>query len=162
MKKTMRVIVQRVKSGSVFELGSRILSDNITQTKQLISKIDAGLVLFVGFTHTDTEVQVNKMAEKVLKLRVFENDKSKWSIGVREAGLEILSVSQFTLYAIMKCNKPDFHQSMQSDKAKRLYDLWLEKLKELYDPNRIKDGIFGKMMDVTIVNDGPVTLTLEY
>lgn len=80
---------------------------------------------------------------------------------VKDLQLEILSISQFTLYYKLKGNKPDFHHAMSGDKAKELYNKLLQKLGNDYDSTKIKDGVFGAMMEVTIQNSGPVTIEIE-
>lgn len=80
---------------------------------------------------------------------------------VKDQQLEILSISQFTLYYKLKGNKPDFHHAMSGEAAKELYNKLLQKLGNDYDPTRIKDGVFGAMMEVSIQNSGPVTIEIE-
>lgn len=94
---------------------------------------------------------------------MFDNDDTgkRWSNSVTNKQFEILCVSQFTLYCTLKGNKPDFHKSMEANKSKILYDSLLEKLKQNYLPEKIQNGVFGALMEVNIVNDGPVTINIE-
>lgn len=98
---------------------------------------------------------------KILNLRLFENEGKRWSNSVQDEKLEILCVSQFTLYHRLKGNKPDFHLAMQGVAAEELYNKFLDTLRGQYESDKIKDGKFGAYMQVHIVNDGPVTLELE-
>ncbi|KAJ3271472.1 D-tyrosyl-tRNA(Tyr) deacylase [Terramyces sp. JEL0728] len=144
----MRVVVQKVKKASV------------TVNNQIISAIGPGLVLLVGLTHTDGEQEITKMVSKIINLRLFQQEDIHWKSSVKTNDYEILSVSQFTLYAkTSKGTKPDFHLAMKAESSKPLYELFLKKLKSLHP--KVKDGEFGAMMDVELVNDGPVTIILD-
>ncbi|KAI5122218.1 hypothetical protein M0805_002707 [Coniferiporia weirii] len=149
----MRAVVQRVTSASV-------KVDN-----EIISKISQGLMVLVGIGVDDTEADMQQIANKILSLRVF-NDTSDpaamWKKSVKDIKGEILCVSQFTLMAnTTKGNKPDFHRAMGGDQSRQLYASLLARLGTLYVPDRIKDGKFGAMMDVSLTNEGPVTFTLD-
>lgn len=98
---------------------------------------------------------------KILNTRLFEQDGKRWMQSVKDQQLEILSISQFTLYYKLKGNKPDFHHAMTGEKAKELYNKLLQKLGSEHDPTKIKDGVFGAMMEVSIQNSGPVTIVIE-
>lgn len=100
-------------------------------------------------------------ARKILNIRLFEHEGKRWQKSVLDEKLEILCVSQFTLYHRLKGNKPDFHHAMQGDSAHQLYNKLLKLLGDKYDPNKIKDGKFGAMMEVHIQNSGPVTVEIE-
>uniref|UniRef100_A0A182QBF4 D-aminoacyl-tRNA deacylase n=1 Tax=Anopheles farauti TaxID=69004 RepID=A0A182QBF4_9DIPT len=102
-------------------------------------------------------------ARKLLNLRLFEEASTgkRWMQSVMDQQLEIMCVSQFTLYHRLKGNRPDFSRAMQGPEAQQLYGTLLEKLRTLYVPDRIRDGRFGAMMQVHIQNDGPVTLEIE-
>ncbi|CDK28477.1 unnamed protein product [Kuraishia capsulata CBS 1993] len=157
----MRVVIQKVKSASV------------TVDDKVISQISKGLMLLVGISTEDTAEDVEKLASKVLKLRVFEDmsnppeTKTKWygkpwQKSIVDIKGEILSVSQFTLYAsIKKGTKPDFHKAQKGHLAVELYDEFLKKLKSAIGSENVKDGQFGEMMDVSLVNDGPVTIVWD-
>lgn len=110
----------------------------------------------------DTIKEVESMASKVLKLKMWDDeDGRKWKRNVTDIQGEVLCVSQFTLLAsTKKGSKPDFHKSAAGDKAKELYDTFYAKVQKLYQPDRVKDGVFQAMMDVGIVNDGPVGVDL--
>lgn len=100
-------------------------------------------------------------SRKILSLRLFEENGKRWQKSVKDLDLEILCISQFTLYHRLKGNKPDFHNAMGGDRAKEMYEQFLQHLGQQHNPERIKDGVFGAMMNVQIHNDGPVTLELE-
>ncbi|GAB1602102.1 D-aminoacyl-tRNA deacylase 1-like [Argonauta hians] len=146
----MKIIVQRVTRASVSVDG------------QLVSSIGKGLCLLVGIGRFDTVKEMDFMVRKVLNLRVFEDDNGKrWNKNVKDRGLELLCVSQFTLMCSLKGNKPDYHDSMGPELSKDFYDKFLSKLRESYDADKVKDGRFGAYMSVSIENDGPVTIPLE-
>ncbi|ODV98332.1 hypothetical protein PACTADRAFT_73913 [Pachysolen tannophilus NRRL Y-2460] len=157
----MKVVIQKVKRASV------------TVDKQIISSIQKGLMLLVGISTEDTAEDVDKLSSKILKLKLFEEQVAgsddvpasfkAWSKSVVETKGEILSVSQFTLYAnIKKGSKPDFHKAQKGHVAVELYNLFLQRLREgMQDESSVKDGKFGAMMDVELVNDGPVTIVWD-
>lgn len=144
----MRVVVQRSKEASVSVEG------------EIVGAIDRGLVLLVGVTHEDTPADVRWMADKVAGLRIFEDDGGKMNHSVQDVGGSILSVSQFTLYGdCRKGRRPNFMAAARPEQAESLYDAFNEALRGL--GLRVETGRFGAMMDVSLVNDGPVTLILE-
>ncbi|XP_016949745.1 D-aminoacyl-tRNA deacylase isoform X2 [Drosophila biarmipes] len=98
---------------------------------------------------------------KILALRLFEEEGKRWQKSVKDLNLELLCVSQFTLYHRLKGNKPDFSAAMKGEEAQKLYNHFLERLGQSYDSSKIKDGKFGAYMQVHIENDGPVTINLE-
>nr|POF02945.1 d-tyrosyl-trna(tyr) deacylase [Quercus suber] len=100
---------------------------------------------------------------KVLNMRLFPNESTGkgWDHNVMQKNYEVLLVSQFTLYGILKGNKPDFHVAMPPQTAKPFYASLVERFQKSYKPDAIKDGVFGAMMQVNLVNDGPVTMQLD-
>ncbi|KAK1068839.1 D-tyrosyl-tRNA(Tyr) deacylase [Friedmanniomyces endolithicus] len=142
----MKTVIQRVKSASV------------TVDGQLISSIARGVLIFAAIGKDDTPKEAESMAGKVLKVKLWEDDQgSKWKKNVQEINGEVLCVSQFTLLAsTKKGNKPDFHKSASAAKGKELYDHFLARVRSQYRHDRVKDGVFQAMMDVELVNDGPV------
>lgn len=147
----MRAVVQRVASASV-EVEGRI-----------VSAIGPGLLVLVGLHESDVESDADYICRKVLNMRLFPNAKTgkTWDRNVMQENLEVLLVSQFTLYGVLKGNKPDFHVAMPPEKARTFYDSVVERFRKAYKPDAVKDGIFGAMMKVNLVNDGPVTMQLE-
>ncbi|KAA0549285.1 D-tyrosyl-tRNA(Tyr) deacylase [Bacillus sp. BGMRC 2118] len=144
----MKVVVQRAKEASV------IVEENV------VGQIDRGLMLLVGVTHTDTLEDVRYLAEKIVNLRIFEDEEGKMNHSLLDIQGEILSVSQFTLYGdCRKGRRPNFMDAAKPEHAKTLYDLFNEELRKL--GFHVETGIFGAMMDVKFVNEGPVTLLLE-
>jgi D-tyrosyl-tRNA(Tyr) deacylase len=147
----MRVVIQRVKSSQV-QVGNIV-----------IGKIGRGLNLLVGIANTDTETELDWMARKCLDLRLFPGDEGsadRWEKSVQEIGGELLVVSQFTLYGdCRKGRRPSFSQSAAPDVAQQLYEKFVEMLRQ--SGLRVETGQFGAMMQVSIENDGPVTLLLE-
>ncbi|MCC5899771.1 MAG: D-tyrosyl-tRNA(Tyr) deacylase [Phormidium sp. GEM2.Bin31] len=147
----MRVIIQRVSSSQV-RVGDR-----------QIGKIGRGLNLLVGIAGTDTEAEVDWMVRKCLNLRLFppeDNASGRWEHSVEEIQGEILVISQFTLYGdCRKGRRPSFDASAPPAAAEVLYDQFVEKLRQ--SGLTIQTGEFGAMMQVSIENDGPVTLILE-
>lgn len=144
----MKVVVQRSKAAKV------------TVEGVVTGQIQSGLVLLVGMTHGDTITNVRWMVDKVAGLRIFEDDTEKMNLSVMDVGGSILSVSQFTLYGdCRKGRRPNFMSAAKSEQAEGLYNAFNESLREL--GLSVETGRFGAMMDVELVNDGPVTLILE-
>lgn len=147
----MRVLIQRVTSSQV------------TVDGEIIGKIGRGLNLLVGIATTDTEAELDWMARKCLDLRLFpdpQGESDRWDKSVRDLGGELLVVSQFTLYGdCRKGRRPSFSASAPPTVAEELYNLFIAKLKA--SGLKVETGQFGAMMQVSIENDGPVTLWLE-
>jgi D-aminoacyl-tRNA deacylase len=146
----MRVIIQRVKSSHVSVNG------------EIIGKIGRGLNLLVGIADTDTDTELDWMARKCLELRLFPDDEDgdKWQKSVQEIKGELLVISQFTLYGdCRKGRRPSFDRSASPQTAEDLYNSFVIKLRT--SGLRVQTGKFGAMMQVSINNDGPVTLFLE-
>ncbi len=143
----MKVIVQRSKESSV------------SVNNKLINKIDSGLVLLVGFTEGDDESKLVTMAKKIVNLRIFDDENGVMNKSILDVGGEILSISQFTLYAdTKKGNRPSYINALSGDKAIILYDKFNEELNKYI---KTYPGIFGADMQVNITNSGPVTIILE-
>ncbi|XP_035737818.1 D-aminoacyl-tRNA deacylase 1-like isoform X1 [Vespa mandarinia] len=145
----MKAVIQRVTSASV------------TVDNKVISSIGNGLCVLIGITRGDTLADIKYIVRKILNTKVFENDKKKWSASVMDKQYEILCISQFTLYHVLKGNKLDFHRAMPAQESEPFYKIFLNELGKNYKPELIKDGIFGAMMEVSIQNSGPVTLEIE-
>ena len=144
----MRLVVQRVKEASC-------TVDNV-----VTGKINTGFMVLVGFGLDDNRDVVDKMANKLSKLRVFEDENGKMNLGLRDVGGDILSISQFTLYAdASKGNRPSFNLALKGDEAIKLYDYFNEVLTNL--GFRVEKGIFGADMKIRLLNDGPVTIILD-
>jgi D-aminoacyl-tRNA deacylase len=144
----MRVLVQRVSRAEV-RVGERVAG-----------RIGRGMLLFVGFTHADGDAQLVWMADKVTGLRIFPDDEGKMNRSIGEANGELLVVSQFTLYGdANKGRRPSFIDAARPETAVPLYDHFLGMLRERGVST--ESGEFGAMMDVELVNDGPVTLWIE-
>ncbi|HEY9796422.1 MAG TPA: D-aminoacyl-tRNA deacylase [Leptolyngbyaceae cyanobacterium] len=147
----MRVVIQRVKSSQVEVAGV------------VIGKIGLGLNLLVGIADTDTEAELDWMARKCLDLRLFpdtDTSNDRWEKSVQEIRGELLVISQFTLYGdCRKGRRPSFTRSAAPESAKELYEQFVDKLRQT--GLRVETGEFGAMMQVSIENDGPVTLLLE-
>lgn len=127
---------------------------------EVTGAIDKGYVLLVGITHTDEEEDVDYVAKKIAHLRLWEDEEGKMNRSILEAGGSILSVSQFTLYAdTRKGRRPSFIQAARPEQAAPLWELFNEKLKA--QGLHVQTGVFGAMMDVQLVNDGPVTIIIE-
>ncbi len=125
-----------------------------------VGRIDAGLVLLVGIAEGDTEQDARYVAEKVAGLRIFEDESGKMNLSVLDTGGQILSVSQFTLYGdVRKGKRPNFMAAARPETAEPLYERFNELLRD--QGLKVETGKFGAMMDVSLVNDGPVTLIVE-
>ncbi|KAL5573777.1 hypothetical protein UlMin_023374 [Ulmus minor] len=112
------------------------------------------------FTFTISQMAKGKSFKEILNMRLFPNETSGrgWD---QNRNYEVLLVSQFTLYGFLKGNKPDFHVAMPPEKAKHFYASVVDRFKKSYNPDAIKDGVFGAMMKVNLVNDGPITMQLD-
>ena len=144
----MRIVLQRAKNASV------------TVDGKTIGKINDGVVLLVGITHDDNEEDAQYLANKIAHLRIFEDETGKLNHSLLEHSGEVLSVSQFTLYGdCRKGRRPSFTEAAKPEQAKWLYDRFNELLSE--KGLTVETGQFGAMMDVSLVNDGPVTFILE-
>ena len=145
----MRVVLQRVKSASV------------TVEGETVSAIGSGLLLLVGIAQGDSEAEADWLAAKVAGLRVMGDDEGKMNRGVTDAGGAVLAVSQFTLLAeTRKGKRPSFVGAAPPEEAERLFDFFCERL-HAAGVDRVETGRFGAMMEVALVNDGPVTIVLE-
>ncbi len=145
----MRVVIQRVKSSQV------------TIDGEVVGKIDRGLNLLVGISNTDTEAELDWMARKCLELRLFPNDEGgRFDQSVQEMGGELLVISQFTLYGdCRKGRRPSFDRAAAPTAAEEMYEKFVTKLRT--SGLKVETGRFGAMMQVSIENDGPVTILLE-
>lgn len=145
----MRVVVQRVSRAKC------IVDDKIT------GQISNGYLLLVGFTDGDSIESVKKAAKKIINLRIFEDENQKMNLNIKQVNGAILSVSQFTLYANTEDgNRPSFTKSLNPADANNLYNLFNLELSK-YDII-VETGVFGSHMELDFVNDGPVTIILEY
>lgn len=144
----MRAIIQRVNFASVKVSG------------EIVSEIEKGLLVFVGFSNNDTESDLEYIYNKILGLRIFEDENEKMNLSVIDKNYEILVVSQFTLYGdCRKGKRPNFMESLNPSDAKIIY----EKFLNLFEKNgvEIKSGIFAADMKISLENDGPVTIQLD-
>lgn len=147
----MRCVIQRVNKAAV------------SVNEKVISRIDRGLLILVGISHDDNLDDLDYIAKKVAGLKLFPAlCGQEWKESASSLELEILSVSQFTLYAkTSKGTKPDFHRASNGSHSQPLYAEFLSKLRLLNGQDRVKDGAFGEMMTVELENDGPVTIILD-
>ncbi|KAI9849930.1 MAG: D-tyrosyl-tRNA(Tyr) deacylase [Sclerophora amabilis] len=141
----------------------RVLSASVTVDKQLISSIGKGVLVFAAVAPGDTRKEVEQLAAKILKMKMWDGeDGSRWKNSVQDIKGEILCVSQFTLLAsTKKGSKPDFHGAMGGEEAKELYDYFFDQVQKGYVPERVRNGVFQAMMEVGLINDGPVTLEIS-
>ena len=143
----MKILVQRCDKASV------------TVDNKVVGKIDKGMMILVGFTHTDTSENIDFLVDKVLNLRIFDDENGVMNKSILEVGGSILSVSQFTLYGdARKGRRPSYSNALNGEKAILLYEEFNEKLKKNI---HVETGIFGAEMKVELINDGPVTIALE-
>lgn len=145
----MKVVLQRSRNASV------------TVDGQITGAIDKGYVLLVGITAEDTAEDIAYAAKKVAELRLFEDAEGKMNFSIHDVGGSILSVSQFTLYAdTKKGRRPSFTKAAHPDQAKPMWESFNDVLRNEYGLV-VETGIFGAMMDVQLINDGPVTIVLD-
>ncbi|EFN74087.1 D-tyrosyl-tRNA(Tyr) deacylase 1 [Camponotus floridanus] len=146
----MKAVIQRVSKASVSVDG------------EVISSIGNGLCVLIGIKKGDEAVDMEYIVRKILNTKLFDGDKGKkWGASVVDKKYEILCISQFTLYHVLKGNKLDFHRAMPAQESEPFYMNFLAELRTKYIPELVKDGKFGAMMEVCIQNSGPVTLEIE-
>lgn len=144
----MRVVIQRV------------LDSSIRVENKLIASINHGLLLFVGLSKDDSFKELEYVSKKISKLRIFADDKGLMNLNIKQVQGEILSVSQFTLYGeTKKQNRPGFSKAMAFDKAEEMYNVFNNLLRQ--EDLEVKEGLFGEDMQVSITNDGPVTIIID-
>ena len=142
----MKLVVQRVTSSSVE------VEDNI------VGEINEGLMVLVGFGENDSEREADYLANKLTKLRIFQDENGRMNKSVKDIGGKLLLVPQFTLYASTKKNRPSFHKALNPNQATELFDYFSNKCSEVVG---VETGEFGAYMKVELLNDGPVTILLE-
>lgn len=146
----MRAIIQRVKTSSV------------DVNKETIGQIDQGLLVFLGVAHEDQKSDVDYLCEKIVNLRIFEDQDQKMNLSLRDIEGEILVISQFTLQGdTRKGRRPNFGGAAKPDLAEPLYLEFIEKCKQYTEIKKVEAGKFGADMNVNIQNDGPVTILLD-
>ncbi|KAK0616235.1 D-Tyr tRNAtyr deacylase-like domain-containing protein [Immersiella caudata] len=140
----------------------RVLSASVTVDQKVVSSIGNGILVLAAMAPGDTEKDAERLASKILKLKLWDDDSgARWKRSVQDINGEVLCVSQFTLLAsTKKGNKPDFHGALNGDEARRLYDCFYRKVQEGYTPEKVQNGVFQAMMQVALVNDGPVTIEI--
>lgn len=144
----MKAVVQRVKKAKV------------SVNNKIISQIGHGFLVFLGIAQNDTEKQVDWLANKIVNLRIMSDEKGKMNKSLKETNGQLLIVSQFTLYGdCRKGNRPSFTQAADPVKAEKLYNLFIKRVKSL--GVKVKSGIFGAMMEIELINDGPVTIIVQ-
>jgi len=144
----MKAILQRVRHASV-EID-----------KQVVGSIGNGLLVFLGIGGEDTIQDIQWMVDKIVNLRVFEKERGRMNESLIDMNGEVLVVSQFTLYGdCSKGRRPSFSGAMPAVEAKKMFDIFLEKIRERIQ--RVENGVFQAYMDVNLINDGPVTLIID-
>ena len=144
----MKLVIQRVSK-------AKVEVDNKT-----VGSIGKGFLVLVGITHTDTEKEADDLANKLCKMRIFEDENGKMNLSLKDVGGELLIVSQFTLYAdCAKGNRPSFIEAARPEQATPLYEYFCKKCEE--QGIKVEKGVFGAHMEVSLLNDGPVTIVLE-
>lgn len=136
------------------------LKASVSINNKIVGEISHGFVVLVGFTQGDTEEIVKKMANKLLSIRVFEDVNGKTNLSLKDVGGEILSVSQFTLYASLKeGRRPSFVNALEPKEASRLYDYFNNCI--INEGYKLEKGVFGADMKVSLINNGPFTTILD-
>ena len=143
----MKLVVQRVTEASV------------TVEEKLVGKIGKGYLVLLGVGENDTEATAKQLADKLVKLRIFSDENDKTNLSINDVGGEVLVISQFTLYADCKKNRPSFCHAGKPDLAEHLYEYFMDCLRP--QVKNVEHGIFGAMMQVSLCNDGPFTVILE-
>ena len=143
----MKVVIQRSKHSSV------------SVNNSLVNKIEKGLVILVCFTQNDTIDDINYLVKKIINLRIFDDENHIMNKSILDINGEILSISQFTLYAdTKKGNRPSYIKALGGEEAVKLYDIFNEELNKYV---KTYTGVFGENMEVNIINDGPVTIIID-
>jgi D-tyrosyl-tRNA(Tyr) deacylase len=146
----MRILIQRVSSATV------------SVDAEVVGSIGKGLLAFVGFKVGDDAEMLEYLAQKLINLRMFEDSEGKMNLSIGELGLECLIVSQFTLYGeTKKGNRPSFIEAERPEIARMLYERFVDIVRGMLGSEKVAEGRFATMMQVELVNDGPVTLLLE-
>ncbi len=144
----MRAVIQRVSDASV-EVDDKV-----------VSSIHKGIVALIGFHSEDSDRDIEYIIKKILNVRIFDDENGMMNLSVAESGGEVLLVSQFTLYGtVHKGNRPSFSNAMEPVRAENFYNIFIDRFKSRYE--RVKTGIFGANMKVSLNNSGPVTILIE-
>ncbi len=144
----MKIVMQRVKCASV------------SVDEKIVAQISSGTVLFLGISVDDTKQQADYLSNKIVNLRIFEDENGKMNCSALDSKKELLVISQFTLYGdCRKGRRPSFTMAMEPKKAEKLYEYFID----LIENNRlvVKKGVFGAHMDISLINDGPVTFVID-
>lgn len=145
----MRVVVQKVKNASV------------KVNNQLVGEINYGLMVLAGYEPSDSKDDISWMVQKIIKMRIFDDSENRLNFSLLDVNGEILLISQFTLHAsVKKGNRPSYIKAADSQKAKLMYDLTISEFETVLK-RKISTGKFGANMDVSLVNNGPVTITID-
>ncbi|KAK5454159.1 D-tyrosyl-tRNA(Tyr) deacylase [Exophiala xenobiotica] len=141
----------------------RVLSGSVTVNDQVVSAIGKGILVLAAIGPYDSKKDVESMASKILKMKLWPDENgANWKKSVQDIEGEVLCVSQFTLFgSTKKGNKPDFHGAAKPEIAQELYNYFVARVRDQYQAERVKDGVFQAMMQVSLVNDGPVTLEID-
>ena len=144
----MKIVVQRVKE-------AKVEVDN-----EIVGKIEKGFLVLIGITHTDTKENAEYLVKKLCNLRVFADEEGKMNKSIKDVGGKLLLISQFTLYAnCSQGNRPSFIDAAKPEQAKELYEYFCEECRK--KDIEVEKGIFGADMQVSLLNDGPVTIIIE-
>ena len=140
----------------------RVSSAHVRVGETLISSIGSGVLLFVAVTRGDQEEHASWLAKKIVNHRIFPGNGRPMDLSIADISGEILIVSQFTLAAVTsRGNRPDFSDAELPDRAMQLYEFFVEKIRDFHDPDKVSVGEFGADMQVSLINDGPVTILLS-
>ena len=140
----------------------RVLEASVAIDSRLIDSIESGLLVLLGVRNDDTENDAEYLAAKTVNLRIFGDEKDKMNLSLLNNGKELLIISQFTLHADTRHgNRPSFTEASEPQKAEELYNHFINECKSLIGSDKVRQGKFGAMMKVKLVNDGPVTIILR-
>jgi len=148
--RVMRVLLQRVSYARV------------TVKEKVIGNISSGLLIFIAFCNEDNIEDIKWATNKIINLRIFDDDKKKMNYNLLKKKGEVLIISQFTLFGnVKKGNRPSWNKAAPSNKAEDLYNMFIEYFKSLYDTKKVQTGSFGENMQISLNNNGPVTIFFD-
>ncbi len=140
----------------------RVLEASIAIDSKVIDHIESGMLVLLSIRNDDTETDAKYLASKTVNLRIFNDSDDKMNLSLLDTGFEILVISQFTLHADTRHgNRPSFTDACEPERAEHLYRMYIQECRDILKHEKVREGIFGAMMKIRLINDGPVTIILR-